>query len=98
VGCDAIWCQNGSPTYQRAITKVFHEYIDVFVQIFLDDFTVFNDLSTHLEKFRKSFFKFRKIGISLNPSKLLMGWHNFIGVLSKTLLLLCHQSPTAKEV
>ncbi len=69
MGCDAIWCQNGSPTYQRAITKMFHEYIDVFMQIFLDDFTIFNDLSTHLEKSRNFFFKCREIGISLNPYK-----------------------------
>jgi hypothetical protein len=40
--------KNGPPTYQRAITKASHEYIDVFMKIFFDDFTIFNDLSTHL--------------------------------------------------
>jgi hypothetical protein len=29
--------KNGPPTYQRAITKAFHEYIDVFMKIFLDE-------------------------------------------------------------
>jgi heme/copper-type cytochrome/quinol oxidase subunit 4 len=29
--------KNGPPTYQRAMTKAFHEYIDVFMKIFLDD-------------------------------------------------------------
>jgi hypothetical protein len=29
--------KNGPPTYQRAITKAFCEYIDVFMKIFLDD-------------------------------------------------------------
>jgi len=48
--------KNGPPTYQRAITKSFCEYIDVFMKIFLDDFIVFSDLSTHLEKLRKCFF------------------------------------------
>jgi hypothetical protein len=29
--------KNGPPTYQRAVTKAFCEYIDVFMKIFLDD-------------------------------------------------------------
>jgi hypothetical protein len=41
--------KNGPPTYQRAITKSLCEYIDVFMKIFLDDFIISNDLSTHLE-------------------------------------------------
>jgi hypothetical protein len=36
--------KNGPPTYQSAITKTFHEYIDVFMKIFLDDFIIFNGL------------------------------------------------------
>ncbi len=45
--------KNGPPTYQREITNAFHEYIDVFMKIFFDDFTVFGDLSTHFEKLKK---------------------------------------------
>jgi hypothetical protein len=41
--------KNGPPTYQRPITKAFHEYIDVFMKIFLDGFVVFNDLSIHFQ-------------------------------------------------
>jgi hypothetical protein len=44
--------KNGPPTYQRVVTKAFHEYINVFMKIFLDDFIVFNDLSIHLEKLK----------------------------------------------
>jgi hypothetical protein len=40
--------KNGPPTYQGAVTKAFHEYIDVLVKIFLDDFIVFNNMSSHL--------------------------------------------------
>jgi len=36
--------------YQRVITKACHEYIDVFMKLFLDDFIIFSFLSTHLEK------------------------------------------------
>jgi hypothetical protein len=39
------------------------------MKIFLDDFIVFSDLSTHLEKLKKCFFKCREYGISLNPDK-----------------------------
>jgi hypothetical protein len=56
--------ENGSPTYLRVVIKAFREYIDVFMKIFRDDFTIFNDLSTHLEKLNKLFLKCRKFGIS----------------------------------
>jgi len=59
--------KNGPPTYQKVITKDFHEYIDAFMKIFLDDFIVFNNLSTHLEKLKKCFLKCKEYGISLNP-------------------------------
>jgi len=39
------------------------------MKIFLDDFTIYTDLSTHLENFTKYFFKCRKFGINLNPNK-----------------------------
>ncbi len=58
--------KNGPPTYQKAITKAFHEYIHVFMKIFLDDFIAFNDLLTHLEKLKKCFLKCKKFGVSLN--------------------------------
>jgi hypothetical protein len=61
--------KNGPPTYQRAATKAFCEYIDIFMNIFLDDFIVFSDMSTHLEKLKKCFLKCREFNISLNPNK-----------------------------
>jgi hypothetical protein len=61
--------KNGLPTYQRVVTKAFHEYIDVFMKIFLDDFIIFSDLSTHLEKLRKRFLKCREHDINLNLEK-----------------------------
>jgi len=39
------------------------------MKIFLDDFTIFSDLSTHSEKIGKCFLKCRKYGISLNLEK-----------------------------
>jgi hypothetical protein len=42
--------KNGPPTYQHVVNKTFHEYIDLFMKIFLDDFTIFNNMETHLDK------------------------------------------------
>jgi hypothetical protein len=39
------------------------------MKIFLDDFTVSSDLSTHLEKLKKCFLKCREFGINLNLDK-----------------------------
>jgi hypothetical protein len=61
--------KNGAPTYHRAVTKAFREYIDVFLKIFLDEFTIFSDLSTHLEKLNKCFLKCREFGVNLNLDK-----------------------------
>jgi hypothetical protein len=61
--------KNGLPTYQRVVSKAFREYIDAFMKVFLNEFIVFNDLSTHLEKLKKCFLKCGEFGISLNPNK-----------------------------
>jgi hypothetical protein len=61
--------KNGVPTYQKAKTKAFCEYINVFMKIFLGDFIIFNDLSTHLVYLKKCFLKCGEFSISLNPDK-----------------------------
>jgi hypothetical protein len=61
--------KNGSPTYQRVVTKAFCEYINIFMKISLNDFTIFSDLLTHLEKLKKCFLKCKEFSISLNVDK-----------------------------
>jgi hypothetical protein len=61
--------KNGSPTYQQVIIKVFYKYIDVFMKIFLDDFMVFNNMDTHLEKLKKCFIKCKFFCVNLNLNK-----------------------------
>jgi hypothetical protein len=39
------------------------------MKIFLDDFIIFSDLSTHLENFKKCFLKCKEYGIRLNLDK-----------------------------
>ncbi len=61
--------KNGPPTYQRVVTKTFKEYLDNFMKIFLNDFIVYSDMESHLQKLRLCFQKCRKYGISLNLEK-----------------------------
>jgi hypothetical protein len=51
------------------MNMAFQEYLKVFMKSFLDDFSVFNDLKTHLAKLQLCFDKHKKIGISLNSKK-----------------------------
>jgi hypothetical protein len=39
------------------------------MKIFLDDFTMYSDMESHLQKFKLCFKKCRKYGISLNLNK-----------------------------
>jgi hypothetical protein len=57
MGCNAFWGQKQTTHLSKAIIKIFHEYIDVFMNIFLNDFIVFSDLSTHIEKLIRYFLK-----------------------------------------
>jgi hypothetical protein len=49
--------KNVPPTYQIVMNKAFKYYLDDFMKLFLDSFTNFNDLNTHLSKLRKCFKK-----------------------------------------
>ncbi len=61
--------KNGPRTYQKAPTKTFKEYLDNFMKIFLDNFIVYSDMDSHLQKLRLCFQKCREYGISLNLDK-----------------------------
>jgi hypothetical protein len=40
--------KNGPLTFQRAMTKTFKKYMDIFMKILLDDFIIYSDMETHL--------------------------------------------------
>ena len=61
--------KNAPGSYQRTVNKAFREYIDDFMKLFLDDFSVYSDLDSHLGKLWKCFVKCREYDISLNPEK-----------------------------
>jgi hypothetical protein len=61
--------KNELPTYHRVVTKVFKEYLDSFMKTFLDDFIVYSDMDSHLQKLRLCSQKCKEYGISQNPEK-----------------------------
>jgi len=61
--------KNAPPTYQRAISMAFREYLSIFMKLFLDDFNVFSNQNTHQQKLHLRFDKCHEFSISLNPDK-----------------------------
>jgi len=61
--------KNKPPTYQKRLTKTLRKYLENFMMIFLDDFTMYNDMESHLQKLRLCFQKCRGYNISLNLDK-----------------------------
>jgi hypothetical protein len=66
---DAFRIKNGPPAYQKIVTKAFRKYLDSFMKMFLDDFMVYSDMESHLQKLGLCFQKCREYGISLNLNK-----------------------------
>jgi len=48
LGCNAFWSEKWTPTYQKVVSKTFRDYLNNFMKLFLDDFTFYNDMDTHL--------------------------------------------------
>jgi hypothetical protein len=40
--------KNGPLIYQKVVTKTFRKYLDNFMKIFLDDFTMYSDMESCL--------------------------------------------------
>ncbi len=49
--------------------KTLKKYLDTFIKIFLDDFMVYNDMETHLQKLKLCFQKCKAYNISWNLEK-----------------------------
>ena len=61
--------KNAPPTYQRIVNQIFRDYLNDFMKLFLDDFSVYSDVATHLQKLRLVFERCRQYGVSLNLDK-----------------------------
>ena len=60
-------------TFQRIIMEIFREFIPAFMQVFLDDFTVYSREGDHLQYLRLCLEKCRVYRLSLNPAKCVFG-------------------------
>ncbi len=61
------------------MTKIFRGYLDNFIKIFLDDFTLYSDMESLLQKLKLCFQKCKEYGISLNLNK--CAFMVFLGVI-----------------
>ncbi len=61
--------KNGLPTYYMVVNITFKDYLEIFMKIFLNDFTMHIDMNIHLIKLILCFNNCRKIGINLNLDK-----------------------------
>ena len=62
--------KNSRATYQRVMNTMFHDFIENFMQVYIDDIVIkSNSKPTHLEHLRKSFERMREYGLKMNPLK-----------------------------
>ncbi|KAK2406377.1 hypothetical protein QL285_042113 [Trifolium repens] len=102
--------KNAGATYQRAMNLIFHEYIDTFMQVYIDDIVVKSSSKVdHLDHLKKSFEKMRKYGLKMNPLKcaFCVNAGDFLGFVvhkkgieinqNKTKAIMETKSPTTKK-
>ncbi|KAL2642064.1 hypothetical protein R1flu_009651 [Riccia fluitans] len=65
--------KNAPSTFQRVVIVAFKEYLNEFMQTYLDDFTIYGPQNDHLGHLRKCLEKCRKYSINLNPDKSVFG-------------------------
>jgi hypothetical protein len=57
---------NAPTTFQKVVTKTFKEYLNKFMQVFMDNFSVYGSKKDHLGQLQKRLEESRRNGISLN--------------------------------
>jgi hypothetical protein len=60
---------NALATFQKVVMKTFSLYFNDFMQVFLDDFSVFGNKSDHLVQLQKRLQECRENGISFDREK-----------------------------
>ncbi|CAJ2645601.1 unnamed protein product [Trifolium pratense] len=62
--------KNAGATYQRAMNLIFQDFIEIFMQVYIDDIVVkSSSQDEHIDHLRKSFERMRKCGLKMNPLK-----------------------------
>jgi len=70
----AFGLKNVGATYQRAMNSMFHDFIEDFMQVYIDDIVVKSSSEDkHLDQLRRSFERIRQYGLKMNPLKCAFG-------------------------
>src|ERR1044072_5309029 len=66
--------KNADATYQRVMNTIFHDFIETFMQVHIDDVVIKSSSKNgHLDHLRQAFERMRKHGLKMNPLKCSFG-------------------------
>nr|KYP34903.1 Retrotransposable element Tf2 [Cajanus cajan] len=66
--------KNAGATYQRAMNLIFHDLIEKFMQVYIDDIVIGSKRKVdHIQHLKLSFERMRKHGLKMNPLKCAFG-------------------------
>ena len=73
--------KNAGATYQRAMNSMFHDFIEKFMEVYIDDIVEKSSEDDHLNHLRQSFERMRQYGLKMNPLKCVFGVYvgDFLG-------------------
>src|ERR1044072_4168799 len=66
--------KNAEATYQRVMNTIFHDFIETFMQVYIDDVVIKSaSKNGHLDHLRHAFERMRKHGLKMSPLKCAFG-------------------------
>jgi hypothetical protein len=66
--------KNTSATYQRAINLIFHDLLEIILEVYIDDVVVkLDSMDGHLADLRLPLKRMRRYGLKMNPLKCVFG-------------------------
>jgi hypothetical protein len=65
---------NAPGTFQRLMNKIFDPFLGLFLRVFIDDFRVYSDRTSHLAKLELVFQRLDNSGVTLSPKKTTIGF------------------------
>jgi hypothetical protein len=60
---------NAPATFQKVGTQIFKKDLNNFMQVFIDDFSIYGQKEKHLNHLKKCMIRCRNNGINFNPEK-----------------------------
>ena len=69
---------NASGTFQRLTMDIFQDFLRYFLEVFIDNFAVFNEQDQYLEFMRKTFQRCWETRLKLHVGKCFMGMESGI--------------------